>query len=336
MKVLVYSSRPYDRDFLNVANNGKHDFTFTEAQLDERTALMASGFQAVCCFVSDTINKEVMKNLNQSGIKLVLLRSTGFNNVDLQEADRLNMTVMRVSYYSPYAVAEFAAGMILAMNRNIHRAYQRVREGNFRLDGLLGFDLHGKAVGIVGTGRIGTILARIMSGFGCCLFGYDKYQNQECIDLGMKYVTLNELLKKSDIVSLHAPLTPETRHLMDKDTIALLKDGSMLVNTSRGALVDTQALIPHLKECRICAVCLDVYEEEEHIYYRDLSNQVIADDVIARLLTFPNVLITGHQAFFTREAMRTIAETTIQNIEDYSAARTSENLLKPEKVYGAN
>jgi D-lactate dehydrogenase len=239
---------------------------------------------------------------------------------------------MRVSNYSPYAVAEFAVGMILAMNRHIHRTYQRVREGNFRLDGLLGFDLHGKAVGVVGTGRIGAIFAKIMSGFGCCLFGHDKYENSECIQLGMRYVSLEELLRRSDIVSLHTPLTPETHHMINAETIAWLKDGAMLVNTSRGSLVDTQALIPHLKQCRICAVCLDVYEEEEHIYYRDLSNQVITDDVISRLLTFPNVLITGHQAFFTREAMQTIAETTIRNIEDFEAGRANENLLKSEKV----
>jgi D-lactate dehydrogenase len=197
---------------------------------------------------------------------------------------------------------------------------------------LLGFDLNGKAVGVVGTGRIGAIFAKIMSGFGCSLYGFDKYENKECIQLGMKYVSLEELLKNSDIVSLHAPLTPETRHLINKDTISLLKDGAMLVNTSRGALVDTKALIPHLKQCRVCAVCLDVYEEEEHIYYRDLSDQVITDDVISRLLTFPNVLITGHQAFFTREALQTIAETTIRNIEDFEAGRTNQNTLKPVKV----
>jgi D-lactate dehydrogenase len=332
MKVLVYSSRPYDREFLEAVNQGKHEFHFTETRLEEDTALLAKDFPAVCCFVSDSISSEVLQELYDGGTKLVLLRSAGFNNVDLKASDRLGMAVMRVSNYSPYAVAEFAVGMILAMNRNIHRAYQRVRDGNFRLDGLLGFDLNGKSVGVVGTGRIGSIFAKIMNGFGCSLLGFDKYQNQDCIKLGMRYVSLENLLRKSDIVSLHAPLTPETHHLINKDTISLLKDGAMLVNTSRGALVDTQALIPHLKQCRVCAVCLDVYEEEEHLYYRDLSNQVITDDVIARLLTFPNVLVTGHQAFFTREAMQTIAETTIRNIDDFAAGRTNENLLKPEKV----
>ncbi|MFW6114662.1 MAG: 2-hydroxyacid dehydrogenase [Thermodesulfobacteriota bacterium] len=332
MKVLVFSSRSYDQEFLESANQGKHELHFTETRLEERTALLADGFSAVCCFVSDQLDAQVLQKMHDGGTELILLRATGFNNVDLKAADRLGMTVMRVSNYSPYAVAEFAVGMVLAMNRNIHRAYQRVRERNFRLDGLLGFDLHGKAVGVVGTGRIGSIFAKIMAGFGCCLLGFDKYESQECIQLGMRYVSLEELLSESDIVSLHAPLTPETRHLINKDTISLLKDGAMLVNTSRGALVDTQALIPHLKQCRVCAVCLDVYEEEEHIYYRDLSNEVITDDVIARLLTFPNVLVTGHQAFFTREAMQTIAETTIRNIEDFAAGKMNENLLKPEKV----
>lgn len=332
MKILVYSSRPYDREFLERANQEKHEFHFTEVRLEEGTAVLAKDFPAVCCFVSDNVNSQVLEGLREGGTKLILLRATGFNNVDLEAAGKLGMTVMRVSNYSPYAVAEFAVGMILAMNRNIHRAYQRVREGNFRLDGLLGFDLHGKTVGIVGTGRIGSIFSKIMNGFGCRLLGFDKYENPECLELGMRYVSLEELLRDSDIVSLHAPLTPETRYLINKETISLLKPGAMLVNTSRGALVDTQALIPHLKQCRVCAVCLDVYEEEEHIYYRDLSNQVIADDVIARLLTFPNVLVTGHQAFFTREAMQTIAETTIRNIDDFITGRANENLLKPESV----
>jgi len=331
MKVLVYSSRPYDREYLEKANQDKHQLQFTESRLEEHSALLAKDFPAVCCFVNDSVGSKVLQNLKKGGTKLILLRSIGFNNVDLQSADRLGLTVMRVSKYSPYAVAEFAVGMILAMNRNIHRAYQRVREGNFRLDGLLGFDLNGKTVGVVGTGRIGFIFSKIMHGFGCELLGFDKYENKDCIELGMQYVSFEELLKHSDIVSLHAPLTPETRHLINRDTISLLRDGAMLVNTSRGALVDTQALIPHLKQCRVCAVCLDVYEEEEHIYYRDLSNQVITDDVIARLLTFPNVLVTGHQAFFTREAMQTIAETTIRNLEDFAAGRTNENLLKPDK-----
>jgi D-lactate dehydrogenase len=332
MKVLVYSSRPYDQQFLEGANTGKHEYHFVEARLEQHTAVLAREFPAVCCFVDDTLDSPVLRQLSDGGTKLVTLRATGFNNVDLKAAEQLGITVMRVSRYSPYSVAEYAVGMILAMNRHIHRAYQRVREGNFRLDGLLGYDLHDKTVGVVGTGRIGAIFTRIMSGFGCHLLGYDKHENPECIQLGMKYVSLEQLLRSSDIVSLHCPLTPETRHLISRDTISLMKPDSMLVNTSRGALVDTEALIPHLKQCRLCAVCLDVYEEESDLYYRDLSDEVISDDVITRLLTFPNVLVTGHQAFFTRDAMQTIAETTSRNIDDFAAGRSNENVLKPEKV----
>ncbi|MDY0039777.1 MAG: 2-hydroxyacid dehydrogenase [Desulforhabdus sp.] len=332
MKVLVYSSRPYDKKFLEAANQGRHEIQFIEARLEEHTAVLAKGFPAVCCFVSDSVNAQVLQELHDGGTKLVVLRATGFNNVDLTTAERLGITVMRVSNYSPYSVAEFAVGMILAMNRKIHRAHQRVREGNFRLDGLLGFDLHGKTVGVVGTGKIGSVFSKIMHGFGCSLLGFDKYQNPECIELGMRYVSLEQLLSDSDIISLHAPLNPETHHMINKDTISLMKEGAILVNTSRGALVDTQALIPYLKECHKCAVCLDVYEEEEHIYYRDLSDQVITDDVISRLITFPNSLVTGHQAFFTQDAMQTIAETTIGNLSDFENGRTNENTLKLEKV----
>ena len=334
MKVLVYSTRSYDREFLESASQGKHELSFTDATLDEGTAALARDYPAVCCFVHDKIGAEVLEQLSDGGTKLVTLRATGFNNVDLEAASSLGMTVMRVSHYSPHAVAEFAAGLVLTMNRNIHRAHQRVRDGNFRLEGLMGFDVHGKTIGVVGTGRIGTAFSHIMRGFGCNLLGHDKYENPECIELGMRYVSLEELLRNSDIISLHCPLTPETHYLINADTIALFKPNVMLVNTSRGALIDTDALIPYLKQCRTCSVCLDVYEEEADLYYRDLSDEVIEDDVIMRLLTFPNVLITGHQAFFTREAMETIAQTTIKNIDDFAAGRDNENVVKPEAVMG--
>jgi D-lactate dehydrogenase len=332
MKVLVYSSRSYDKTFLGSANQGKHELNFTEVSLEEPTAILARDYPAVCCFVSDNVDTKVLEQLSQGGTRMVALRATGFNNVDLEAASRLGITVMRVSHYSPHAVAEFAVGMILTMNRNLHRAHQRVRDGNFSLEGLLGFDLHGKTVGVIGTGRIGAVFSRIMSGFGCNLLGHDKHENAECQQLGMHYVSLEELLGGSDIVSLHCPLTPETHYMINADTIAFLKPTAILVNTSRGALIDTRALIPHLKKCRTCSVCLDVYEEESDLYYRNLSNEVIDDDVIMRLLTFPNVLVTGHQAFFTREAMETIAGTTISNIDDFSTGRTNENVLNPEKV----
>jgi D-lactate dehydrogenase len=330
MKVLVYSTQPYDRRFLEDANHRQHELHFTEARLKEHTVVLARGFPGTCCFVDDDLNARVLKALSQEDVRFVALRATGFNNVDVQAADELGITVMRVSRYSPYAVAEFTVGMILTLNRKIHRAYNRVREGNFLLHGLLGFDLHRKTVGIVGTGKIGSVLAQIMQGFGCNLLGYDVRENPDCLAIGMRYITLEELLAESDIVSLHAPLTPQTHHLINAETLSHIKRGAILINTSRGALIDTRALIPALKRGYLGAVGLDVYEEESHLYYQDLSDEVISDDVITRLLTFPNVLITGHQAFFTREALNMIAKTTIENINDFAAGRSNENILRPK------
>ncbi|MCS6848406.1 MAG: 2-hydroxyacid dehydrogenase, partial [Anaerolineae bacterium] len=248
---------------------------------------------------------------------------------DLNAAARCGITVMRVANYSPYAVAEFAVALLLAVNRKIHRAYNRTREGNFLLDGLQGRDIHGKTVGVVGTGRIGAVFARIMAGFGVTLLGYDVASNPECVQLGMRYVTLDELLAQSDVVSLHAPLLPSTYHIINAEALAKMKPGAILINTSRGALVDAEALIEALKSGRIGAVGLDVYEEEDGLFFRDRSDQIITDDVFARLMTFPNVLITGHQAFFTHEALAQIAETTIRNLSDFEAGRTNENALQP-------
>lgn len=332
MKTIVYSTRPYDREYLDTANRGIHELHYYETQLGNRTAVLARGFPAVCCFVDDHLDAPVLKQLSKGGTSLITLRATGFNNVDLAVAKELGITVMRVSRYSPYAVAEFAVGMILALSRKIHRAYNRVREGNFLLDGLLGFDIHGKTVGIVGTGKIGSVMAHIMHGFGCQLLGFDMVQNQTCLELGMKYLALNELLAASDIVSLHMPLTPETHHIINRETLSLMKPDAILINTSRGALVDTRALITSLKRQQLSAVGLDVYEEESHIYFQDLSDQIIPDDVLSRLTTFPNVLVTGHQAFFTREALVMIAETTIQNISDFAAGRSSENTLEVRQL----
>jgi len=332
MKVLVYSARPYDKEFLNAANQKKHELRFTEAHLEESTASLARQYPAVCCFVDDVLTKKVITQLWEGGTRLVALRATGFNNVYLKAAEEMGMTIMRVSRYSPFAVAEFAVGMMLALSRKIHRAYNRVREGNFLLDGLVGFELHGKTVGIIGTGKIGSVLARILQGFGCLLLAYDVTENPECIKLGVKYVTLKELLSKADIVSLHASLTPETRHMINAGNFSQMKPGAMLINTSRGALVDSRALIRALKKGHLGAVGLDVYEEESHIFFQDLSNEIIPDDVIMRLLTFPNALVTGHQAFFTQEALSIIARTTIQNISDFAAGHENENVLKPKNV----
>lgn len=331
MDVLVYDAHSYDRTFLDAANRGRHHLTYTTAQLDAHTAALAQGFPAICCFVNDRATEEVIARLASGGTRLIAQRSTGYNNIDLVAAERYGVTVMRVSSYSPYAVAEFAVGLLQTLNRRIHRAYNRTREFNFRLAGLLGRDIHGSTVGVVGTGKIGAVFARIMSGFGCSLLGYDVTQNPDCLALGMRYVSLAELLQSSDIVSLHVPLLPETYHLINRETLMLMKPDAFLINTSRGGLIDTEALIEVLRTGRIGGVGLDVYEEEEGVFFHDLSDQVITDDMLARLMTFPNVLVTGHQAFFTREAVTTIAETTIRNITDFEEGRENENILRPRR-----
>jgi D-lactate dehydrogenase len=327
MKVAVFSTKPYDRQVLEVANyDHEHDLVFFEVPLNRKTARLATGFSAVCVFVNDQLDAVTLEILAGHGTRLVALRCTGFNNVDLKSAASLGMTVVRVSAYSPYAVAEFAVGLILTLNRKFHKAYNRVREGNFALDGLLGFDLHGRKVGVIGTGKIGLIFAQIMQGFGCQILGYDLYPNPNFEQAGVaKYMTLPEVFAQSDIISLHCPLTPETHHLIDETAIAQMKRGMMLINTSRGGLIDTQAVIDALKSQKIGALGLDVYEQESDLFFEDLSNQIIQDDLFERLLTFPNVMVTGHQAFFTAEALRDIAETTLDNITDIQSGRTCPN-----------
>lgn len=320
MQVAVFSTKPYDREFLRRADPaGRHDLRFLEARLDETTVATAAGAQAVCVFVNDRVDASVLRALHAQGVRLVVLRCAGFNNVDLAVAAQLGIAVGRVPEYSPYAVAEHAAALVLALNRKIHRAYARVREGNFALDGLMGFDLHGRAVGVVGTGRIGECFLRIMAGIGCTLLATDPVVNPACTALGVRYVPLTELFAASDIVSLHCPLTPQTRHLIDANALALLKRGAMLVNTSRGAVVDTRALIAALKSGALGSLAIDVYEEEADLFFRDLSGEVLQDDVFARLLTFPNVLVTAHQAFFTEDALMAIARVTIDNLDAFAA-----------------
>ncbi|GIV85329.1 MAG: lactate dehydrogenase [Candidatus Roseilinea sp.] len=332
MKAIIFDAKKYDRETLqaaNQANGAPHELIFVESQLNEQTAALADGFRAISIFVNDDASAPVLERLARGGVRLLALRSTGFNHVDLNAAARCGITVMRVAHYSPYAVAEFAVGLLLAVNRKIHRAYNRIREGNFLLDGLQGRDIHGRTVGVIGTGRIGAVFARIMAGFGVTLLGYDVAPNLECIQLGMRYCPLDELLTQSDVVSLHAPLLPETYHLINAEALAKMKPGVILINTSRGALVDAEALIEALKSGHVGAVGLDVYEEEDNLFFRDRSDQIITDDVFARLMTFPNVLITGHQAFFTHEALAQIAETTIRNLSDFEAGRANENVLLP-------
>lgn len=319
MRVAVFSTKPYDRRFLDAANaQYGHDLTYFEAKLVPQTAVLADGHPCVCAFVNDVLDAEVLEALHAQGVRGVALRSAGFNHVDVEAAERLGITVARVPAYSPRAVAEHTVGLMLALNRKLHRAYQRVREGNFALDGLLGFDMHERTAGIVGTGKIGVAVAEILRGFGCELLAYDVYESDAARALGVRYVDLPELFAASDLITLHAPLTPETHHLVDADALDQMRDGVMVINTSRGALIDTAAIIEALKTERVGALGLDVYEEEGDLFFEDLSNQVIRDDVFARLLTFPNVLVTGHQAFFTAEAMQSIAATTLQNVTGFA------------------
>ena len=330
MKTLVVSARSHDRQVIESFNRNRHELHFTEVALNDQTAQIASDCPAVCAFVNDKLDAATLRVLAGGGTRFLALRSTGFNNVDLEAAQELGMTVARVGQYSPHAVAEFVVGLTLTLNRKLHKAYVRGREDYFLLDGLLGFDLHGKTAGIVGTGKIGQVLARIMTGFGCRVLGFDVVENEECLNLGMTYVQMDELLTQSDIVSLHAPLTPETYHLIDERALQLMKPSALLINTSRGALVDTKALIRALKAGHLAGAGLDVYEEEDGIFFRDLSGQGVFDDVFARLRTFPNVIVTGHQGFFTREALNDIAAATIGNLDDFEAGRRSANTLTPQ------
>ena len=317
MKIAVFSSKRYDRASLDAANAGRHELHYFEPHLDAETAPLARGHDGVCVFVNDRLDTSVLEALASDGIRLIALRCAGFNNVDIPAAQRLGLAVARVPAYSPHAVAEHTVALILALNRKLHRAYNRVREGNFALDGLLGFDLHGRTAGVVGTGRIGAVAARILAGFGCTVLAFDPFPDEGCRALGVRYVSLDELLAASDIITLHCPLTRENHHLINAAALAKMKSGAMLINTSRGGLLDTRAVIDALKSGKLGHVGLDVYEEESEIFFEDLSGTILRDDIFTRLLTFPNVIITGHQGFFTREALDNIARTTIDNITQF-------------------
>src|SRR3974377_307514 len=314
--IAAFDAKPYDRDYITRASGAdKLDWRFQEFRLDAKTVLAADGAQAVCLFVKYILNREVLERLAGSGVRLVALRCAGFNNVDLEAAKKLSITITRVPSYSPHAVAEHAIALILALNRKIHRAYNRVREMNFSLSGLVGFDLFGKTAGVLGTGKIGRIVAEILRGFGMRVLAFDPFPNQEwAAQHGIEYVEARTLARESDLITLHTPLTPETDHMVNKDTLALTKPGLMLINVSRGRLIHTRALIEALKSGHIGGVALDVYEEEEGIFFQDLSGEVLRDDELARLLTFPNVLVTSHQAFLTHEALSEIARTTVENV----------------------
>ncbi|CAN5838385.1 2-hydroxyacid dehydrogenase [soil metagenome] len=317
MKITFFSTQPYDKDFFNRYNDSfGFELVFFETQLNPQTVNLIDKSDAVCVFVNDLVNEKVIEQLALKGVKVIALRCAGFNNVDLEAAKQKNMHVCRVPAYSPQAVAEHAVAMILTLNRKTHKAYNRVREQNFSLNGLLGFDVNGKTIGVIGTGNIGKAFCRIALGFGCKVLAFDIIANKELEAAGVQFVPLIELLQQSDIISLHCPLNEQTKHIINTDTIAMMKKGVMLINTSRGALIDTPAVIMALKSGQLAYLGIDVYEQEEHIFFRDLSATVIEDDTIQRLMSFSNVLVTAHQAFFTQEALTQITITTLRNTEE--------------------
>lgn len=330
MKVAVFSSRRYDEQFFKAANAASgHELFFIENHLDPSTVPLAQGFPAVCAFVNDTLNAETIRGLAAGGTRLIAMRCAGYNNVDLKAAHAHGLKVVRVPAYSPHAVAEHVIALLMTLNRKTHKAYNRVRDGNFALEGLLGFDVHGLTVGVVGTGAIGSIVAQIFRGFGCQILAYDVVKNPVCETSGARYVTLDQLFAESDIITLHCPLTKETNHLLNRESFARMKNGVTVINTGRGALIDTEAAIEALKSGKIGHLGLDVYEEEGDLFFEDRSQSIIQDDVFMRLTTFPNVLVTGHQAFFTDTALRNIAETTLQNVADFEAGKPLKNEVRP-------
>lgn len=328
MKIAVYSTKSYDRKYLELVNvKYNFDLEFFDFMLSKRTAKMAEGCQAVCIFVNDNADREVLTELAQIGVKIIALRCAGFNNVDLEAAKELGLSVVRVPAYSPEAVAEHTVGLMLTLNRRIHRAYQRTREANFSLEGLIGFNMHGRTVGVIGTGKIGLAVMRILKGFGMHILCYDPFKNPAAEELGATYISLDELYAHSHVITLHCPATPENYHLLNAEAFKKMKDGVMIINTSRGTLIDTQAAIEALKSRKIGALGMDVYENERDLFFEDKSNEVILDDVFRRLSSCHNVLLTGHQAFLTEEALTSISDVTLSNIHALVTNQPCANLL---------
>ena len=328
-RIAIFDTKPYDRFFFEEENKKYgFDITYFEAKLRPRTVNVTAGFNAVCAFVNDELDAEVMEQLAKNGVKLVAMRCAGYNNVNLQAACKFGIQVVRVPQYSPYAVAEYALALLMTLNRKVHRAYNRVREGNFSINGLMGFDLRGKTMGVVGTGKIGRTFIGLLRGFGMRVLAYDLYPNPDAArELNFEYVPLEMIFRESDIISLHCPLTPENHHMINDATISMMKKGIVLINTSRGRLIHSAALVNGLKSGRIGAAGLDVYEEETDYFFEDRSDRAVLDDILARLMTFPNVIVSSHQAFFTAEAERNIAETTMKSIDDFAAGRTLEDSI---------
>lgn len=329
MKIAVFSTKSYDKEYFETyKEHYDFEFTYFETALNRHTANLTSGFEVVCVFVNDKVDDKTIEILAQNGIRLIALRCAGFNNVDIESAKKNHIKVVRVPAYSPEAVAEHATALILTLNRKTHKAYNRVREGNFSLNRLIGFNLHEKTVGVIGTGKIGAAFCKIMKGFGCKLIAYDKYESEELKNLGVKYNSLEKVFQEADIISLHCPLNPDTKHLINAESLSLMKDGIMIINTSRGGLINTADIIDGLSGRKIGYLGIDVYEQEENIFYKDLSESIIPDDLILRLISFPNVLITAHQAYFTKEAMEQITKTTLNNIEEFQEGKDLKNQIQ--------
>ncbi|WP_310554909.1 2-hydroxyacid dehydrogenase [Flavobacterium sp.] len=329
MKVAIFGTQFYEREYFNKYNIGqKHELVFFDETLNIKTINLAKGFEAVCAFVTDAIDKKCIKKLSEFGVKLIDLRSAGYNNVDIESARNHNIKVLRVPNYSPQAVAEQAIALILTLNRKTHKAYNQVRENNFSLQNLMGFNLFGKTIGVVGTGKIGRAFCSIMLGFGCKVIAHDIKENDDLKQKGVKYKAFEKLLSESDIISIHCPLNSETNHLFDKKAFDKIKKGVMIINTSRGAIINTEDAIVALKKEQIGYLGMDVYENESNLFFRDLSQSVIQDDLFGRLLSFNNVLITPHQAFFTKEAVTEIAKITIKNFTDFEENEVLENEIK--------
>ena len=325
MKVAFYSSKSYDEEYFNKINSQfNHSLDFFETRLNSHTVQLAKEHDAICAFVNDKVNEETLMVMKEQNIRLLTLRSAGFNNVDLEAAEKNGVTVLRVPAYSPEAVAEHALALILTLNRKTHKAYNRVREGNFSLERLTGFNISEKTIGVIGTGAIGRAFIKLLNGFNADFLAHDPYPNDELKKQGVKYVSLEELLSQSDIISLHCPLTHDTCRMINTDSLKNIKTGSMLINTSRGKLIDTEAVIESLRDKKLGSLGIDVYAEEEKLFFKDLSEMIIDDDTISRLISLPNVLITAHQAFLTREALEQIAETTLQNVTDFERGNINE------------
>ena len=328
MKIAMFSTRSYDIqhfDPIFTAQQELIQIKYFDTLLDVHTSQLAKGYDAVCAFVNDDLSAPVLTELAQLGIKLILMRCAGFNNVDLQVSKQLGLTIMRVPAYSPEAVAEHAIALMMTLNRRIHKAYQRTRDANFSLEGLVGFNMFGKTMGVIGTGKIGIAAMRILKGFGCNLLAYDPYPSEQAIALGANYVSLDQLFTQSDVITLHCPLTEENQHLLNQDSFAKMKEGVMIINTSRGALLNAKDSIEALKQGKIGGLGLDVYEEEDSLFFKDHSSEIITDDVFRRLSSCHNVIFTGHQAFLTKEALTSIAQTTLDNLQYFAAGRCNGN-----------